>query len=730
MISRNRTYIFFLKLLGVTAITVMLCLIPRDAEASHTAGFQYTVTQDGIEKEVVPIVNMENVEDFYNYSSSSANTGLELSNTSILFLFEDENGNVSLVMIHDAPNDGSGGKAVFNFEGVPTGTDFVVRDDPLGEEAILPTSTWQWNDDNTDGGALSGSLNEAFTITITPEFPDSGGLTPGKIDNWQFLTGDTSSDPVNLDLTMPVTIKARRLTTLPLISTTQTMSNLTGECLIGGELTPIHITVEGVRQSTGEIRVLEDFEGNFEGNFEATLDPNAVLTFIIKNESEEEVDRVNVPIEGTISGSFNTADNSFPTPEAVISGPSFAFDIDGDGVDDVETGPWTLEPKEGGTGTINQITFSDDPPFPELGSNILIDVTVDEVLTFQDLSCVLEGVGEPTTDNTLGLVLPLITTTETMSNFTGVCEIEGELTPLHITLEGIHRVTGEIIYFEDADGNFEATWEATFDPNNIVTFIIKDETGGEIDRVVVPIEGTTSGSFNTADNSFPVPEDFRSGPSFAFDIDGDGEDDIETGPWTLEPKEGGSSMINQIIFSIDPPFPEPGSSILIDVTVDVVLTFQDFECTLDGVEAPIINNSLGLVNIPVDIKPQSCPNPLNVKSKGVLPVAILGTDSFFVDQVDLSSVRLEGVAPLRSSFEDVSTPFEPMIGKEDCSLDCTDDGGDGILDLTLKFGTQEIVAALVEVTDGECRVLTLTAKQFDGIPIRGEDVIIIKKKGK
>ena len=42
--------------------------------------------------------------------------------------------------------------------------------------------------------------------------------------------------------------------------------------------------------------------------------------------------------------------------------------------------------------------------------------------------------------------------------------------------------------------------------------------------------------------------------------------------------------------------------------------------------------------VDIDIKPTSCPNPLNVKSKGVLPVAILGTASFDVNDVDVSTV--------------------------------------------------------------------------------------------
>jgi hypothetical protein len=136
--------------------------------------------------------------------------------------------------------------------------------------------------------------------------------------------------------------------------------------------------------------------------------------------------------------------------------------------------------------------------------------------------------------------------------------------------------------------------------------------------------------------------------------------------------------------------------------------------------------------VPLDIKPQSCPNPLNVKDKGVLPVAILGTDTFDVTQVDPASVRLEGVAPLRWEMEDVATPFEPFLGKQDCFADCTTDGPDGYLDLTLKFDAQEVIAALGDVEDGDCLVLGLTGnlkEEYHGGPFVGEDVVWIKKKG-
>jgi hypothetical protein len=120
--------------------------------------------------------------------------------------------------------------------------------------------------------------------------------------------------------------------------------------------------------------------------------------------------------------------------------------------------------------------------------------------------------------------------------------------------------------------------------------------------------------------------------------------------------------------------------------------------------------------VDVDIKPASYPNPINIGHKGVLSVAILGSEVFDVIQVDPASVRLEGVAPLRWAPEDVSN--------------------DGHTDLVLKFKTQEIVAAIVaawgDVNDGDVLLLTLTGNlkaAFGGTPIEGEDVVWIIEKG-
>lgn len=131
---------------------------------------------------------------------------------------------------------------------------------------------------------------------------------------------------------------------------------------------------------------------------------------------------------------------------------------------------------------------------------------------------------------------------------------------------------------------------------------------------------------------------------------------------------------------------------------------------------------VNLIQLSLDIKPQSCPNPLNVKSKGVLPVAILGSNDLDVTKVNQSTIILEGITPLRSSFEDVATPRGDLA--------CTEEGPDGFVDLALKFDIQEIVQALGTVTDELELQLNLTGSLFNGTLIKGEDIVIIKNKGK
>lgn len=144
-----------------------------------------------------------------------------------------------------------------------------------------------------------------------------------------------------------------------------------------------------------------------------------------------------------------------------------------------------------------------------------------------------------------------------------------------------------------------------------------------------------------------------------------------------------------------------------------------------------ITTGIIIPKIPLDIKPGSCPNPLNLKSKGMLQVAILGTEDFDVTLIDPATILLiregyeeDGVSPLRLDYEDVATPFEGAL------CDCHDLDGDGYLDLTLKFDTQELVEVLgLGDEAGNTIPLILTGnlkEETGGTPIRGKDCVRIK----
>jgi parallel beta-helix repeat protein len=140
----------------------------------------------------------------------------------------------------------------------------------------------------------------------------------------------------------------------------------------------------------------------------------------------------------------------------------------------------------------------------------------------------------------------------------------------------------------------------------------------------------------------------------------------------------------------------------------------------------------------LDIKPGSCPNPLNRRSHGVLPVAVVGTADFDVTQIDVDTLvlrRADGVGgsvtplmgPPRPGIhvEDVATPFEG----EPC--ECHELGGDGIDDLSMKFDTEAIVTEL-ELNDlpgGATVELVVSGALSDGTPFTASDCIRLVPPG-
>ena len=140
----------------------------------------------------------------------------------------------------------------------------------------------------------------------------------------------------------------------------------------------------------------------------------------------------------------------------------------------------------------------------------------------------------------------------------------------------------------------------------------------------------------------------------------------------------------------------------------------------------------------LDIKPGGCPNSFNRDSHGVLPVAVVGAESFDVTEIDVSSVLLsradgvgDSVAPHEgppgphSVFEDVATPFDG----ETC--DCHDLEGDGFLDLSMHFLSDEVVEALQlnDLPAGDLVELVVSGTLLDGTEFSASDCIRLVPPG-
>jgi dipeptidyl aminopeptidase/acylaminoacyl peptidase len=103
----------------------------------------------------------------------------------------------------------------------------------------------------------------------------------------------------------------------------------------------------------------------------------------------------------------------------------------------------------------------------------------------------------------------------------------------------------------------------------------------------------------------------------------------------------------------------------------------------------------------IDIKPGSYPNSINLKSKGLVPVAILTTEDFDATIVDPVTVLFAGASPLRWATEDVDL--------------------DGDMDLLLHFLTQELDL------DEYSTEAILEGETFSGQGFLGVDTVKIKQ---
>ena len=176
----------------------------------------------------------------------------------------------------------------------------------------------------------------------------------------------------------------------------------------------------------------------------------------------------------------------------------------------------------------------------------------------------------------------------------------------------------------------------------------------------------------------------------------------------------------------------PTTAVVIDTTAVVVPTNAALVPT-SAVRTPVdVATELACfgtaMQVDADIKPGSCPNPLNLNHRGVIPAALtmLGPDDAAL--IDLGSVTLEGVPASRCVIADVSAPFD------DTAACCGTPEPDGIPDVMCHFDSQAVGAALCArrvppPRAGDVIDLELAASTLDGGSVRARDCARIQTFG-
>lgn len=209
MIQKKFTYVtratFFIALIALS-----LLLVPTYAQLQETVtGTAFAVKQGGACWEITPLAEDRDAASFYDYYNFEAHTGLERSNRSLLFLYRNMlSKEISLFVIHDAPQDASGGRASFSFRGLPLEAKLRLRDDVV--DHFMPDTysfnppqaeaNWRWTGAHTDGLVISELRTDELELKVVPEF------TRG-IDGWNLLSKQRGTiDYIELDMNQPVTI--------------------------------------------------------------------------------------------------------------------------------------------------------------------------------------------------------------------------------------------------------------------------------------------------------------------------------------------------------------------------------------------------------------------------------------------------------------------------------------------------------------------------------------------
>jgi hypothetical protein len=125
------------------------------------------------------------------------------------------------------------------------------------------------------------------------------------------------------------------------------------------------------------------------------------------------------------------------------------------------------------------------------------------------------------------------------------------------------------------------------------------------------------------------------------------------------------------------------------------------------------------IEVDLDVKPGSASNTINIGSKGLIPVAILGSDDLDVTTIDVSSILL-GDGSSTGTGVNVKKNGTYQYSIEDVD-------GDGDMDLVMHFSTTALVAN--GDLSSASTSLDVTGMNLDGVLIIGDDTITIVPNG-
>lgn len=162
---------------------------------------------------------------------------------------------------------------------------------------------------------------------------------------------------------------------------------------------------------------------------------------------------------------------------------------------------------------------------------------------------------------------------------------------------------------------------------------------------------------------------------------------------------------------MEDPFSQSATIAVIPEADRLGLYYDVFGTELTGV---ILESSTepSVIDVEIDIKPGAEKNAWSSKSKGLLHVAVIGSETLDVTLIDPTSVTLAGIAVTKHWLEDVASA---QPGLE----------ADGVMDLVIAFDAAAVRATLASPAKGDVIPLTLEALLLDGTAITGTDTITI-----